>query len=191
MAEFTSLATHFWEDGYIQQLPPTDKLLFVYLISGPQIEPTLGIYELSLRTMAHHTGLTDASIMDSLSRFAAADKIHHVDDWVILKNHFKHNPIKGNSKLWIGLQKRIERVPWTIRDRVEDPSDTLYIPYLDPNHTLYIGPDAPSNPSLARHVTIPVPNTVTLADSRRAVEKSPKAGELEKNRQDLLKRRSM
>lgn len=164
MAEYISVATKFFEDSFIQQLPPTDKLLYLYLFAGPQAEPTLGIYELSLRTMAHHTGLTEANIRDSLNRFAQAGKVHHVDDWIILKKHFKHNPLRGNQRLITGALRRFENVPWQIRERIVDPTDTLYIAYLDPTHSLYIAPE-PSRegstrpvPALSRPVTtLPYP----------------------------------
>lgn len=147
MAEHVSLKTSFYEDPYIQSLPPTDKFLFLYLISNPNNPPTLGIYELSLHTMAFHTGLDRENIEHSLRRFADNGKIHYIDGFVIIKNHFKANPLKGNEKLLANTHKLLSKLPWSIKERLEAKSDALYIPYLDPTHTLYIGPEpVPTRP---------------------------------------------
>lgn len=182
MAEFTSFATRFWEDPYIQSLPPTDKLLYIYLISGPQSEPSLGIYELSVNTMAFHTGLDKENIEHTLNRFAQAAKIHHIDGWIIIKNHFKHNSVKSERVL-IGAYRRLKQVPWPIAERLTKADDTLYIPYLDPQHTLYIGsaddmhtvgtrplPGGPSDPTQTLSPARPGPSSRRSAGSRRRGE---------------------
>lgn len=186
MADYTSIATRFYEDAYIQTLPPTDKLLFKYLIDGPQNEPTLGIYELSLPTMAFHTGLDKESIEHTLQRFAAAHKIHWLDGWVVLKNHFKHNPLRGNQRLITGALKRLEKVPWSIRERLIDPMDTLYIPYLCPTDDLYIALEPVPIPSQSQSHTLPLPIPPPKsprggAQGRSAPGGGPKTGGVEKS----------
>lgn len=191
MAEYTSISTHFYEDGYIQSLPPTDKFLFLYLIGGPQSEPTLGIYELSLNTMAHHTGLLKENIEHSLSRFAETDKIHYVDGWVVLKNHFKHNPLRGNERLVKGALTRFNRVPWHVHDRVLNADDTLYIPYLDPSHSLYIGSPTKNialQPVPARPFPIP---TLSQSPGGMNTPVSDGSKNLETERKRLAQRKSM
>jgi hypothetical protein len=188
MAEHTSLATKFYTDPYIQTLPPTDKLLFLYLIAGPQTEATLGIFELSLFTMAFHTGLEKDNIEHTLNRFAEAGKIHHVDGWVVLKNHFKNNPLRGNERLIKAAMTRFDKVPWTVKDRVVDPTDTLYIPYLDPNNDLCITLlPVPSLPLLPNTRPIPVPAGIGGADDKSSKGKWDMRAKVE----EIAKRKEM
>lgn len=157
MAEFTSLATRFWEDPWIQTLSPTDKLLYICLFTNAHNEATTGIYEVSLRTLAHLTGLESENIQHSLNRFAEAGKVHYVDGWVILMNHFKNNPLKGNGPLVTGALRRVAALPWQVRERLTDRKDPMYLPYLDSEHDLYIGPIGPLGPPSTRPVPVPVP----------------------------------
>lgn len=171
MAERTTILTKFYVDEYIQSLPPTDKLLFMYLLANPSCEPTIGIYELSIHSMAFHTGLDKENIEHTLNRFAQSGRIHFVDSWVIVKNHFKNNPLRGNQKLVTGALTRFEKIPWHVKERIVDSSDTLYIPYLDRMHSLYIGlePVPVPNPSHSQtHTPLPSPSRAASTRGGRA-----------------------
>lgn len=137
--KFASIDTFFVLDPYIQTLNANDRWLYLALICNPDIS-MIGVYELGLPTLELYTGLGREALGHSIDKFAKAGKIHYVDGWVIVKNHIKNNPIKGKVEgVVIGAHKRFTELPWSIRERLIDPMDSLYIPYLDPTHDEYIG----------------------------------------------------
>ena len=136
--KFASIDTFFSLDPYIQKLNANDKWLYFILICNPDIS-MIGIYEIGLPTLALYSGLDAKAVEDSLDRFATAGKIHYVDGFVVIKQYIKNNPIKGSEKLQIGAQKRIDSLPWFLLERLQNPEDALYIPFLDPKHRVYIG----------------------------------------------------
>ncbi len=52
--------TKFWDDSYITRLTPTEKLLFLYLITNP-LTNISGVYELPLKRVAFDTGFSSAT----------------------------------------------------------------------------------------------------------------------------------
>ena len=48
--------TKFWDDSYIARLTPTEKLLFLYLITNP-LTNIAGVYELPVKRVAFDIGI--------------------------------------------------------------------------------------------------------------------------------------
>ena len=78
MAKFRTVNTRFWSDGYIEGLDPSEKLLYLYLLTNPNTD-ICGIYELSLRDMAFHTGFDKDMLMKILGRFQYDEKVYYFD----------------------------------------------------------------------------------------------------------------
>ena len=79
--------TRFWNDSYVSQLDPIEKLLFVYLLTNEHTNIS-GIYELPLKLIATETGLEESMIKKILPRLN--NKIRYIDGYVIIKNFVKH-----------------------------------------------------------------------------------------------------
>ena len=97
MSKLRSINTHFWEDNYIIDLDPIEKLLFLYLLSNPQTN-MLGIYELHLRRISFDTGIDKDMVLKIFDRFTEANKAKYVDGYVILQNFIKHQSYNGNME---------------------------------------------------------------------------------------------
>jgi hypothetical protein len=95
MAKLRSVNTHFWDDDYIAELPPLEKLLFLYLLTCPATN-IAGVYELTRRLMLFHTGLTSEQIDAALARFKANTKVLYVDNYIIMVNHLKNQKLNTN-----------------------------------------------------------------------------------------------
>ena len=95
MAKLRSVNTHFWDDDYIAELPPIEKLLFLYLLTCPATN-IAGIYEITRRLMLFHTGLTSEQIDAALGRFKADNKVLYVDNYIIMVNHLKNQKLNTN-----------------------------------------------------------------------------------------------
>ena len=68
-----SVNTKFWEDPFIEDLTPSEKLLFLYLLTNPKAN-LLGVYEISLKKISYDTGLNNETIRKAFERFAKVQK---------------------------------------------------------------------------------------------------------------------
>jgi hypothetical protein len=50
-----SVNTRFWEDPFVEELTPSEKLLFLYLLTNP-LANLLGIYEITIKRISYDTG---------------------------------------------------------------------------------------------------------------------------------------
>lgn len=142
---FASVDTWFYLDPFIQKLAASEWPIYKYCLDGPE-RNAYGLYEISLETMAFHTRYVESELLRVLDKFADANKIYYVEPgWLVVKNHFKHNSINPSQEpLWAGLQNLWRTVPVHLQTRLTDKNDTLYLPYLDPSATLWLGFGYPS-----------------------------------------------
>ena len=109
MAKKRQINTKFWDDQYISNLDPTEKLLFLYLLTNPLTE-MCGIYEIQVRRMALDTGIDKDMIPKIFSRFADAGKIFYINNnWVYVRNFQKHQAV--NDSIKIGIKRTLEEIP--------------------------------------------------------------------------------
>lgn len=97
MSKLRSINTHFWSDTYVLDLDPTEKLLFLYLLTNEQTN-MLGIYELHIRRIAFDTGIDKDMVVKIFERFTKKDKAKYLDGYVILQNFIKHQRYNGNMQ---------------------------------------------------------------------------------------------
>lgn len=182
-----SIDTWFYLDPYVQKLAASEWPIFKYLFDSPE-RNAYGIYEISLETAAFHTRYDETELMRVFDRFARDGKAFYVDGWMIIRNHFKHNPITPKQVwLWKGLITLWDNLPETLQNQITNPSSELYIPYLDPTHKLWLGKDYPS-PTLAT-LSLSLTHTLSLSLSGdQAVDKSSKQQETVDNSRRALYR---
>lgn len=110
-----SVNTRFWEDPFIEDLSPSEKLLFLYLLTNP-LTNLLGIYELTIKRMAYDTGLSRDCIQKALESFQKARKVLVIDNYVILPNFLKNQSLNDNMK--IGVIKLFKSLPDTLKENL-------------------------------------------------------------------------
>lgn len=135
MAKTRMINTRFWGDGYISDLDPIEKLLFLYLLTN-QYTNICGAYELPLKTIAFETGIQEDTVKNILSRFSLEEKIFYIDGWVVVKNFIKHQK-QGSEKVIKGIENAIQEVPESLR---------VYIGYQALSHS-NLNPNSNSNPN--------------------------------------------
>lgn len=102
--------TKFWNDGYVSDLDPIEKLLFMYFLTNEHTNIS-GVYEVPLKVVAMETGIDKSMIEKILPRLSK--KVGYVGGMVVVKNFLKHQEtkseqtIKGILNCWeeIGLDK--------------------------------------------------------------------------------------
>ena len=109
MAKKRQINTKFWDDQYISELDPIEKLLFLYLLTNPLTE-MCGIYEIQVRRIALDTGIDKDMIPKIFARFSEAGKIFYINNnWVYIRNFQKHQAVNDSIKL--GIQRTLEEIP--------------------------------------------------------------------------------
>lgn len=103
----------FWTDSYIANLDPTEKLLFLYLLTNPLCN-IAGIYEIQVRRIAFDTGIDRDMVEKLLNRFVEDGKLLWVDNWVLLINHAKHQSYK-NPNVSKGISRIITDLPEKVK----------------------------------------------------------------------------
>jgi len=92
-----SVNTKFWDDPFIEELKPTDKLLFLYFLTNSQTN-LLGIYEITVKRISYETGLNQQIILDGLKSFEKVKKVFYTDNFIILPNFLKNQNLNANMK---------------------------------------------------------------------------------------------
>ncbi|MBL8008233.1 MAG: hypothetical protein JNJ56_11940 [Ignavibacteria bacterium] len=120
MAKHRYVNTHFWKDNYIINLDPTEKLVYLYLLTNP-LTNIAGIYEINLKEIANDTGIIKEIIDTILKRFEKDNKLKYCSGYIIIKNHLKHQDFKS-PKLQSGIAEIINSLPCEIKN--------ISIPYV-------------------------------------------------------------
>lgn len=112
--------TKIWRDAWFQELSPTSKLLFLYLISNSHMGLS-GFVELSNKTILFETGLNTADL--EYAKTELKEKVVFDNGWVFVKNLLKYDPIRGESNtLQKTLNKELIDVPVFMRKYADGSS---------------------------------------------------------------------
>jgi len=115
--------TKFYQDSYIRNLPPTERFLFLYLISNSHIGLS-DSYECDTGLISFETGLSTSQIDKILEKFQKDGKFIYYEGWVKVLNCEKYNNYKG-EKNEVARNVEISMIP----DRVSKYFDTVSIGY--------------------------------------------------------------
>jgi uncharacterized phage protein (TIGR02220 family) len=112
MSKLRSVSTAFWSDPFIEDLTPSEKLLFLYLITNDKTN-MLGIYEVSIKKISFDTGLNKDIIEKALKEFERLSKVKYIKNHVVLVNFMKHQNYNTNMKksaidIYNGLPKELK-----------------------------------------------------------------------------------
>lgn len=111
-----SVNTKFWDDSFITELNPSEKLLFLYLLTN-SLANILGIYEITIKRISYDTGLTKETISKGLESFAKGRKAFHTDDnYIIMPNWLKNQRLNTNMK--VAVAKEFNALPKHIKDSI-------------------------------------------------------------------------
>ena len=97
MSKLRSLSTGFWSDPFVEDLGPSEKLLFIYLITNEKTN-MLGIYEASIKKISFETGIKKETVSKALEGFERLGKVKYQDNYIILINYMKYQNYNTNMK---------------------------------------------------------------------------------------------
>lgn len=104
--------TKFWDDNYISELEPLEKLLFLYFLTNTSTT-ICGIYEIPLKKIIIDTGVEKEGIKKIMEKFSSDKKIFYKEGWICLKNFIKHQNYQS-PKVAQGIKNELLCVPDTI-----------------------------------------------------------------------------
>lgn len=133
MSKQRMINTRFWDDSYISNLDPIEKLLFIYLLTNP-LTNILGIYEIEIRRIAYDTGIDKEMILKILSRFEADQKCFFAEGHIVMINFLKHQNVE-NPKMKAGIERSYDELPHKAKVAISDKlkgMDRVSIGYLYP-----------------------------------------------------------
>lgn len=97
MSKKRSVDTHFWNDNYVVDLDPIEKLLFLYFLTNPMTN-MLGVYEIPLRRIAFDTGLDSDMVKKLIDRFDRDEKFSYVEGFLVVHKFLDHQRLNTNMK---------------------------------------------------------------------------------------------
>ena len=126
MSKKRVIDTRFWTDTRVETLDPSEKLLFVYLLTNGSVD-LCGIYELTIKRMAFEIWFDQDMVIRILERFKKDKKAYHIDGWVFIPNFVKNQSLNPKVIKWIS--RSIERIPSQIIGSIRK-LDRLSIDYI-------------------------------------------------------------
>lgn len=129
MKKLRSVNTHFWDDQYVVELDPIEKLLFLYFLTNP-LTNLAGVYEIPLKRIAFDTGIDKDMVRKIIDRFSKDDKIHFLDGYIIMINHRKNQNV--NPSIQKNINETINQLPKSVKEFF----DSLYTACTQPVHSL-------------------------------------------------------
>jgi DNA-binding MarR family transcriptional regulator len=130
MAKQRIVNTRFWDDSYIANLSPEQKLLYLYFLTNP-LTNISGVYEVSMKRVAFDTGMNRKAISKTVDQFSMDGKIIYRDGWIGIVNFIKYQTL--NPKVKKGILIELEKAPNEVRDRLSIDYGKLSDPNLNIN----------------------------------------------------------
>lgn len=115
--------TTFWRDNYISNLDPSEKLLFLYLITNPDTN-IIGVYQIPLRQISMDTGFEKDTVIKILERFQKDSKVLYQDGWIAIKNFAKNQNYKS-PYIQTSLENEFYNIPDFIKEWLKDGLKTV------------------------------------------------------------------
>jgi len=111
MASYRQIHTKIWKDGWFLDLPPDNKLLFIYLFSNERAN-LIGLYDLPLRVVAFETGLELESVEWGMEQLEKAGKVYYENGWVWVTNLLRYNATNIDSpKIKTHIENTLDEIP--------------------------------------------------------------------------------
>lgn len=126
MAKSRYVNTAFWDDDYTGNLDPSEKLIFLYLLTNPNTNMA-GIYQVPLKRMAVDTGYDQEMVKKILSRFERDGKAYYEIGWIVIKNFGKHQTYNPSTAR--AVANFFNALPEWLRVKLLDEKDPLYVDF--------------------------------------------------------------
>lgn len=130
MATQRYVSTSFWDDPWVCSTDPSEKLLYLYLMTGP-LTNIAGVYELTIRRISFDTGFNSEMVQKILDRFSKDGKAYHFGNYIILPSWPKHQKWGQRAKIKQGIDNILEKLPKNVLSHMVSIGYQYDLNYLD------------------------------------------------------------
>jgi hypothetical protein len=123
MSKKRYINTVFWNDEYIFDLDPIEKLIFIYLITNPATN-IIGAYQIPIKRISIDTGIEKDMCQKIINRFQSDEKLLYNDGWIALKNFAKHQNYKSPF-IQTSMENEYNILPLFIKEWLKDGMQTV------------------------------------------------------------------
>jgi hypothetical protein len=140
MATQRYISTSFWDDEWVRSLDPSEKFVYLYLMTNP-LTNIAGVYKITIARICFDTGYNEDTVTKVLDRFQTAGKAYMIDGYMILPTWPKHQKWRQRSKIKAGIVSILENLHPELLGNLKKigytyPIDTISIPYVyDSNYS--------------------------------------------------------
>ena len=96
------ISTSFYDDRWIQSLDPTEKFIYLYLLTNP-LTNIAGVYKIEDRRISFDTGYTKEVVGFVLDKFEKAGKAYRMDEYIVIPSWPKHQKWDKAPKIKQGI----------------------------------------------------------------------------------------
>ena len=93
MSTHRLIATSFWDDEWVSTLDPSEKLMYIYLLSNP-LANLAGVYKITNKRICFDTGFNNDTVSHIIGKFENARKAYRKGEYVVLPNCPKHQKLE-------------------------------------------------------------------------------------------------
>jgi len=110
-----SINTRIWDDTWISELTPNEKLVWLYLLTN-QLTNLIGVYEITMKRIAFDTGLPIDTVRKAIECFQRQKKAFYFENHIMLVNFYANQSM--NPKMIIGAKKVFDELPENIKHHI-------------------------------------------------------------------------
>lgn len=119
MAKQRYVSTSFWDDGWVQTLDPSEKLLYLYLMTNP-LTNIAGVYKITDRRISFDTGFNLETVKMILSKFEAKGKAFRFNEYIAIPSWPKHQEWEKRQKIRDGIVSELQNLPDDVIEFLDD-----------------------------------------------------------------------
>lgn len=109
------ISTSFWTDKWVRSLDPSERYLYLYLLTNPETN-IAGVYDITIDRIAFDTGYDERTLRMMFERFVEGGKAYYLDEeWVIIPSWPRHQKIKRRDS---NIAKGIDAILLNLPDNV-------------------------------------------------------------------------
>ena len=117
MATQRYISTSFWDDEWVQELDPSEKLFYIYLLTNP-LTTIAGVYKITDRRVSFDCGFSKEVVLEMWSRFTRNNKAVRFGEWVIIPAWPKHQRYESRPQIRKGIDNIIASLPKDVLDHM-------------------------------------------------------------------------
>ncbi len=138
MSKQRYISVSFWDDEWIQTLDPSEKLLYLYLMTNP-LTNIAGVYKITNRRICFDTGFNMDTVTHILRKFELAKKVYRKNEYIVIPNWPKHQRWEKSSKTKTGIDSILQQLDNEILQFLKD------VNFKYPLNEAHMGHNSPSN----------------------------------------------